>query len=561
VFPDQGDKKPKGSDSECSSPEHRKPSPEVPGLTHRGSDESQPSLSSLSTHRGSAESQEHLGIGLKPDFSLGFDLAAATMPDNFGLGWSAAPAYLPSGLEAAPLSFLDPPAQHIPHQQVGRESGEKSPVPYPASPMLTTPNFLLPYFPTAHEQNLILHYCAHAAALTIAIPLGPNPMLAVSLPLALASPRGTSAACDALRLALLGVGAAHQAFLQARGGHPSTATAGLAAALGLREEGKELVRAAVAAGDSSDATLAAATSLATIDIFLGGTGFEPNFALAKRIVAARGGPRALLAGPPTALPDGSSVTPARLSLEVLAIYDTFASLPAGAPPSLLSDDDEWWFDSEDGYAATSVETQFGVSRVAIHLFARTARLLTRITRHLPEPPTPFGPGESVVPGPSGGAGSRRGSLAGPPSRSASLGRRLSSDAFETLVGRRLDPTFKRERVFAPDANPFRPNPAPAPPPDELVEDATRLKLDLDGWIESLSTTTSHERVHAGDRAYAHAMRVSLCLGPRPVPDRAGLILRSYSSAWCLGGHGRTRSCSALHSRSCRRAVSARLRWA
>ncbi|CAK9785448.1 unnamed protein product [Cutaneotrichosporon oleaginosum] len=516
VFPDQGVKKPKGSDSECSSPEQRKPSPEIPGLVHRSSDESQPSSSSLSTHGGSEDVQ--LGIGFKPDF-LGFDLMPEGM--ELGLGWSA-PPFLPNNLETdlnnAPLSFLNSaaPVPH-PHQMVGRESGEKSPS--PATPMLTTPNYFLPYFPTAHEQNLILHYCAHAAALTIAIPLGPNPMLAVSLPLALASPRGTNAACDALRAALLGVGAAHQAFLQARGGHPSTATTGLAAALSLREEGKELVRAAVARGDNSDAALAAATSLATIDIFLGGSGWEENFAVAKSIVSARGGPSALLAGPTTALPDGSIVTPARLSLEILAIYDTFASLPCGTSPSLLSDEDDWWFspslDDADGYPSTpfgaaSVETQFGVSRVAIHLFARTARLLARVTSPLSEPPTPFGPGESAIPGPSGGAGSRRGSLAGPPSRSGSIGSRLATDVFEALVGRRMDTAFKRGGIFAPDANPFGPaTAAPASPLDDsLAEEAACFKLDLDGWIESLSTANTHERVHAGDRAYAFAMRVS-----------------------------------------------------
>lgn len=78
------------------------------------------------------------------------------------------------------------------------------------APMLSTPNcespalrshglctkltdlVLIPWFPTAEERSLILHYCANAADLMMAIPSGLNPMLAINLPLALDSPRGES---------------------------------------------------------------------------------------------------------------------------------------------------------------------------------------------------------------------------------------------------------------------------------------------------------------------------------------------------------------------------------
>jgi len=75
------------------------------------------------------------------------------------------------------------------------------------APMLATPNcelftskfealelilVLLPWFPTQEERSLILHYCANAADLMMAIPSGLNPMLAINLPLALDSPRGES---------------------------------------------------------------------------------------------------------------------------------------------------------------------------------------------------------------------------------------------------------------------------------------------------------------------------------------------------------------------------------
>jgi hypothetical protein len=45
--------------------------------------------------------------------------------------------------------------------------------------------------------------------------------------------------------------------------------------------------------------------------------------------------------------------------------------------------------------------------------------------------------------------------------------------------------------------------------DPLVLEARQLNEDVDAWIESLQLTTlEHERVQVGNRAYAHAMKVS-----------------------------------------------------
>jgi hypothetical protein len=196
------------------------------------------------------------------------------------------------------------------------------------TPMLNTPNFLLPWFPTAQEQSLILHYCANAADLMMAIPQGLNPMLAINLPLALEAPRGMNPAADALRVTLLGIGAVHQAFLLARSGvNTAQTTATFQYAANLRDMAKLMVRKAVIedpTAASSDAALSAATSLATIDIFFGGDGWQDNFDVAKCIVKDRGGPaRILKHSVPTQLADGVTVTPARLLLEILAIYESF----------------------------------------------------------------------------------------------------------------------------------------------------------------------------------------------------------------------------------------------
>jgi len=162
----------------------------------------------------------------------------------------------------------------------------------------------------------------------MAIPQGLNPMLAINLPLALASPRGTNPAADALRVTLLGIGAVHQAFLLARSNvNTVQTTATFQYAANLRDMAKVMVRKATAddpAAGSSDAALSAATSLATIDIFFGGDSWQDNFEIAKKMVSARGGPaRMLKNSTPTQLADSVTVTPTRLLLEILAIYESF----------------------------------------------------------------------------------------------------------------------------------------------------------------------------------------------------------------------------------------------
>jgi hypothetical protein len=72
---------------------------------------------------------------------------------------------------------------------------------------------------------------------------------------------------DALRVALLGIGAIHYAS-------------------NLRDTGKEMVRRAIMepSGARSDAALGAGTALATIDIFFGGSEWGDNFARALQMI-------------------------------------------------------------------------------------------------------------------------------------------------------------------------------------------------------------------------------------------------------------------------------------
>ncbi|WWD01492.1 hypothetical protein V866_008436 [Kwoniella sp. B9012] len=340
------------------------------------------------------------------------------------------------------------------------------------APMLTTPNFLLPWFPTAEERSLILHYCANAASLMMAIPSGLNPMLAINLPLALDSPRGLNPSADALRVALLGIGAIHQAFLLARSGVATSQTAAMFQyASTLRDTGKEMVRRAVRNGDGamSDAALGASTALGTIDIFFGGSGWMDNFNLAKEMVAIRGGPAEMLKkSEPRKLTDGVTVSPARLMLEILAIYETFSCLTTGEEPSLFSDRwESWWLEaSRSTYEEHSVEKQFGMSRVMVLLFARVTRLLARVARS-----------KVIITEDDTSTPSTYSNSANPLLSTLATTRGLSND------GKPLDP---------------------------LVVEARQLNRDVDAWIESLQLSTlEHERVQVGNRAYAYAMKILL----------------------------------------------------
>ncbi|KAL1413546.1 hypothetical protein Q8F55_001320 [Vanrija albida] len=425
------------------------------------------------------EDADQIAGGVETDgaqLDLPFDITAA-LTDGLGMnnapvGWDR--AFTGEGLSVGASLDAVLASAAAGHAENGKNN-------LLAPPLLNTPNFLLPWFPTPQEQSLILHYCANAADLMIAIPQGINPLLAINLPLALAAPRGTNLAADALRITLLGIGAVHQAFLLARSGVSTTqTTATFQYASNLRDMGKELVRRAAlpeGGGIASDAALSAGTSLATIDIFFGGSGWQENFALAKRMVAARGGPaRMLKDSTPTQLSDGITATPSRLILEILAIYETFGSLTTGDEPELISDSDSWWFESSGStFEEHSVETQFGMSRVMVHLFSRTARLLARAAKT----------GTGFLP-------------------EGSSTNKLSADSVLHVdsSGSGLLPASVMPYVYVPseDSNEAQ----------GLASEAARLSRDIDSWIESLAfSTVEHERVQVGNRAYAHCMKILL----------------------------------------------------
>lgn len=288
------------------------------------------------------------------------------------------------------------------------------------TPVVTNcmPDPIEPFFRTLKERDLIRHYARSSTELIMAVNTSAalNPVLATTLPIVLSVLPRTSASVEALRLSLLGVAAIHQSFLHshsnanrrllergtilniraAKKGAPlsmgltgtegdQAAAESLRLALLLRQNASQCLAYAFQSldGSWSDATLAASASIALIDIFAGGSDFESNLAVARQLVAARGGPENIIAAnTPSRTPFGGGVTvsPARLLLEILAVYDVFGSLTTGQEPTYLGNDNsDWWLDGDDwSYHKYSVEKVFAMSRTCLNLVGKVSSLLSRL---------------------------------------------------------------------------------------------------------------------------------------------------------------------------------------
>ncbi|KAG8721759.1 hypothetical protein FRC09_007418 [Ceratobasidium sp. 395] len=247
----------------------------------------------------------------------------------------------------------------------------------------------------------------------MAVPSQVNPILAVNLPLVLSTPpplpgrsildpsAGGSPATEALRLSLLGVGAIHQAYLLVRstGSGPEAALVKMSnggaaddlmnLAISYRLQATKCLALACQSfeGTGSDAALGASVTIALIDIFAGGYSWQSNMTLAKTLVSLRGGPGAIVASnQPTRKSNrnGVTVSPARLLLEILTVYEVCGSFTSNEPPQLLGPgNSDWWLSEDsDNYHSYSIENVFGMSRRMVELMARVSTLVIRHTHCL-----------------------------------------------------------------------------------------------------------------------------------------------------------------------------------
>ncbi|OJT10428.1 hypothetical protein TRAPUB_13027 [Trametes pubescens] len=277
--------------------------------------------------------------------------------------------------QSAPLSRI---IAHQDGSQVRGGTESASPQSQWSSPQLLTPvDPIEPY---------IRHYCDNALSIIMAYP-SENPVLAANFQFLFDGVRGSDSAVESLRSALLGVAAVHQSFLLSRSGvSQPAADEALRVAESFRAKSEHLLVAAcgTSEGCHNDAALAAAVTIALIDIFTCGRRWSKSLGFAKNLVRTRGGPGLLLARSKGHRPNTvTGVCRARLLLEIVAVYELFGCLARGQAPSLLNIDC-WWMTKTNAEDNVSYSDKvFGMSREFLLLLAQVATLVAQVLH----PPT------------------------------------------------------------------------------------------------------------------------------------------------------------------------------
>lgn len=134
------------------------------------------------------------------------------------------------------------------------------------------------------------HYTEHAAPLLISVPIV-DPISGTQVRIAMSQPAGKDPLIDALRQAVLGIAATHQAFLFTRSGPRDSAhliEQRRQLSQSLRKNATHLLSTACAneVMAASEIALVTVSSIALIDIFSGGSGghWVRNIQLGKSLV-------------------------------------------------------------------------------------------------------------------------------------------------------------------------------------------------------------------------------------------------------------------------------------
>jgi hypothetical protein len=179
----------------------------------------------------------------------------------------------------------------------------------------------------------MLHFTRYASKIILSIP-EIDPISSTQVMLAMSQPPGTDPLVDALRTAVLGISATHQAFLLSCSGIatstdsnkllrgvPSTTTTAQQLAQAYRRESKRLLAGACTNATSacSDIALIVVQAISLMDIFGGGSSehWSRNIALGKALMKLRGGPSIVLQQAPL-----QSRVQTNMFMELLAVYDT-----------------------------------------------------------------------------------------------------------------------------------------------------------------------------------------------------------------------------------------------
>ncbi|KAK1925264.1 fungal-specific transcription factor domain-containing protein [Papiliotrema laurentii] len=337
---------------------------------------------------------------------------------------------------------------------------------------MADPGFLKPYFPTIQERVVMRHYLLDTVHVIMAFecPRKPwNPWIEIHAPLAFDHPPGTSPAADALRAAMLAVGAVHMRYR-----HDSTDQAGAwnvvrvakAKVLGLVRQRIDAQEAASSALDKGDVELmiAALLSCTIASSLAADDSWHELLTSVVSLVDRLGGASNLIR-------EGTHerMSSFRFMLEQLAIRDVFGCMTTQLSPSILNVAFSPWFFEAEGWSYgddewESVERMFGFSRGIVDVIARACTLISKIKRNgliLPE----ANPDQAGFP------------------------LRLPARA----VARLTDP----------------PEPQPETSQRDLHAEAEGLMAELAIWDNASTFTPYHPRTLYGNHSYRHAIRIRL----------------------------------------------------
>ncbi|TXT16085.1 hypothetical protein VHUM_00588 [Vanrija humicola] len=366
--------------------------------------------------------------------------------------------------------------------------------------MMMDPSFLQPYFSSVDERLVMRHYLSRTVHIILAFeaPHTPwNPWLTVHAPLAFTQLPGVSPAADALRMAILAVGAVHLRYVS----NPEDQEGAWRITRATRPRILELVRCALEAPDGTpksidktemELVLAALLSCTIASSLAADDAWHSLLTTVLSLIARLGGAQALLADSPR---DHLSIS--RFVLEQLAIRDVFGCMTTELAPSILRDAFTPWFFEAESWSKSeneweSIERMFGMSRGMCDLIARRVReggyiiherepgtshhnataqmssmllkLPPRVTARLPQLP--------------------QGAIRGPG----------KDGAYHTDFTGSLEP-----KVMANGLHDRA----------ELEEQANALLAELKVWDNACNFTPFHPRTQYGNIAYRHATKIRL----------------------------------------------------
>ncbi|BEJ10616.1 hypothetical protein CspHIS471_0100380 [Cutaneotrichosporon sp. HIS471] len=243
--------------------------------------------------------------------------------------------------------------------------------------LMMDPTMLETFFHKSDEVLTFRHYIQTAEEL-IAFnpPKNPfNPWVSIHAPLALRNAPGISPSSDALRIALLAVGAVRLRYAD----DPSNQQAAQRIAGDARRKALKLLdpilREPEKYMNEIESTLAAMLSCIVACTLAADNTWEDTLVMAVRLIDRLGGAQMVVS---LSLKDQYSVT--RFVLEQLAVRDVVACMTLGRRPSIIRQPFEPWFFEIERWSHReveweSVERLFGVTRGMVDVMARACSLI------------------------------------------------------------------------------------------------------------------------------------------------------------------------------------------